>query len=158
MTARPSELEPAPAGWGVRRAAEPDGGDVRIWGIDPEERLLRSLRRAGCRDLCVVEAQMLPPAHGPVLALRADVVLDERLVAALAGVPDTVLVDSDLGPVGVHVSAERAGAACAALASGDADAHPELCRVTPEELVPAYVAALRKREPPYIFPARADSA
>ena len=98
MTAAPSESAPAPAGWVVRRAAEPDGGGVRIWGLAPEERLLRSLRRAGCRDLRVVEAQALPPAHGAVLALRADVVLDERLVAALAGAPDTMLVAPESRP------------------------------------------------------------
>jgi phosphatidylglycerophosphate synthase len=157
MTA-PSVSAPAPVGWVVRRAAEPAGSGVRIWGLEPEERLLRSLRRAGCRDLRVVEAQAPPPAHGAVLALRADVVLDERLVAALAGAPDTMLVAPNLGAVGVHVPGDRAQAACAALASADPDALPELSRVTPAELVPAYVAALRKREPPYIFPARADSA
>jgi phosphatidylglycerophosphate synthase len=157
MTA-PSESSPAPAGWVVRRTAESAGGRVRIWGLDPEERLLRSLRRAGCSDPRVVEAQALPPAPGAVLALRADVVLDERLVEALAGAFDTMLVAPDLGPVGARVAGERAGEACAALANGDAGGLPEVRRAAPRDLVPDYVAALRKREPPYVFPARADTA
>ncbi len=158
MTAAPSEHEPAPAGWVVRRTPEPASGGVRIWGLAPEERLLRSLRRAGCRDLRVVEAQAPPPADGAVLALRADVVLDERLVEGLRGAPDTLLVTPDLGPVGAHVGCARAPAACAALARADADALPGVRRVAPPELAPAYVAKLRKREPPYVYPARADTA
>jgi hypothetical protein len=158
MTDARSESAPAPAGWVVRRTDESDGGRVRIWGLDPGERLLRSLARAGCSDLRVVDAHAPPPAHGAVLALRADVVLDERLVAALAHAVDTMLVVPELGPIGVHVPGERASLACAALAKRDADAVPEVRRTTPRDLVPEYVAALRKREPPYVFPARADTA
>src|SRR6266850_5874758 len=99
MTTAPSASAPAPAGWVVRRTAEPSGAGVRIWGLAPEERLLRSLRRAGCGDLRVVDDAAPPPAHGSVLALRADVVLDERLVEGLRGAPDTLLVTADLGPV-----------------------------------------------------------
>src|SRR3989441_6547314 len=72
MTAAPSELEPAPAGWVVRRSAEPAGGGVRIFGLAPEERLLRSLRRAGCSEACIVNPDAPPSARGAVLALRAD--------------------------------------------------------------------------------------
>jgi phosphatidylglycerophosphate synthase len=141
----------------VRRTAEPSSG-VRIWGLAPEERLLRALRRAGCGDLRVVEAAPAAPAHGSVLALRADVVIDERLVLGLRGAPDTLLVTADLGPVGAHVTAERAAAACAAIANDDPHALPEVRRTTPRHLVPDYVAKLRKREPPYVLPARADTA
>src|SRR5262245_38553504 len=122
MTAAPSELEPAPAGWVVRRAAEPGEGAVRIWGLAPEERLLRSLRRAGCCDPCIVDAQTLPPARGAVVALRADVVLDERLVEGLLAARDTMLVAPDLGPIGAHVASDRAPDACTALARADAAA------------------------------------
>lgn len=119
---------------------------------------MRSLRRAGCADLRVVDDAQAPPAHGTVLALRADVVLDERLVAGLRGAPDTLLVTADLGPVGAHVAAERAAAACAALANEDPGALPEVRRTTPQELVPDYVAKLRKREPAYVLPASAGTA
>jgi hypothetical protein len=147
-----------PAGWVVRRAADPGGGVVRIWGLAPEERLLRSLRRAGCRDLRAVDSHALPAADGAVLAVRADVVLDERLVAALAAAPGTMLLAPELGPIAVHVPRERAHVACTGLANADAAALPELARRTPPELVPDYVAALRKRQPAYVFPARADTA
>src|SRR5262245_19200263 len=152
MTAASSALAPAPAGWVVRRdlcapGSAADPGEVRIWGLAPEERLLRSLRRVGCRDLRVVDAQAPPSERGAVLALRADVVLDERLLEGLRHAPDTLLVTSELGLVGAHVASERASAACAALARADADALPGARRVTPPELADAYVAALRKREP-----------
>ena len=157
MTAAPSDLEPAPAGWVVRRA-EPDGGAVRIWGLAPEERLLRSLRRAGCCDPRIVDAQAPPRAGGAVVALRADVVLDERLVEGLLAAPGTMLVTPDLGPIGAHVASDRAPDACAALARADAAALPGVRHAGPPELAPAYVAKLRKREPAYVFAARAEIA
>jgi phosphatidylglycerophosphate synthase len=157
MTAS-SESAPAPAGWVVRRAAEPDGRGVRIFGLDPEERLLRSLRRAGCRDLRAVEPHALPSGETAVLALRADVVLDERLVAALVAAPGTMLVAPDLGPVGMHVPRERSRDACEALVRADPEALGELRRVTSVQLVAPYTAALRKREPAYVFAARANTA
>ena len=157
MTPLPSASAPAPAGWVVRRTAEPSG--VRIWGLAPEERLLRALRRAGCADPRVVEdAAAAPSPHGAVLALRADVVLDERLVEGLRGAPDTLLVTAELGPVGAHVTSARAREACDALASADPHALRDVRRVAPSELAPAYVAKLRKREAPYVLPARADIA
>ena len=156
MTSAPSASAPAPAGWVVRRTAEPSG--VRIWGLAPEERLLRALRRAGCADLRIVEQAAALPAHGAVLALRGDVVLDERLVEGLRGAPGTLLVTADLGPVGAHVARERAREACAALASADADVLHDVRCVAPAELAPAYIAKLRKREVPYVLPARADTA
>jgi hypothetical protein len=157
MTAATSELEPAPAGWVIRRAAAPTGGGVRIWGLAPEERLLRSLARAGCGDLRVVDGQTAPPAQGAVLALRADVVLDERLVAGLRSAPDTLLVTPELGPIGAHVSPNTADAACAALARADASALTGVRCVAPPELAASYDAKLRKRELPYVFAARAET-
>jgi phosphatidylglycerophosphate synthase len=172
MSAASLESVPAPAGWVVRRAPAQPPGDVRIWGLDPEERLLRALRRAGCRDPRVVDAAT-PPDEGAsraqraegerrpegwLLALRADVVLDERLVEGLRGAPGTLLVTPELGPVGAHVPSDRGDELCAALGRADADALPDVRRVTPLELAPAYVAKLRKREPPYVYPARPETA
>jgi phosphatidylglycerophosphate synthase len=131
---------------------------VRIWGLAPEERLLRSLRRAGCSDVRIVDAAHPPSERRAVVAVRADVVLDERLVAGLRGAPDTLLVAPELGPIGAHVSSDRAGALCTALAHAQAEALPEVRRVAPLELVDAYVPGLRKREHPYAFAARAETA
>jgi phosphatidylglycerophosphate synthase len=158
MTDASSALAPAPAGWVIRRTGDSADERVRIWGLAPEERLLRALRRAGCRDPRVVDALAPPAEPGAVLALRADLVLDERLVAGLRAAPDTLLVTRELGPVGAHVSGARASAACAALARGDTDALSELRHAAPHELAPDYVAKLRKREPAYVFRARPDTA
>jgi phosphatidylglycerophosphate synthase len=159
MSAAPPELAPAPVGWVVRRAATDCAGErVRIWGLAPEERLLRSLRRAGCRDARIVDAAEPPGDARAVVALRGDVVIDERLVAALRGNPGTLLVAPELGPIGAHVSSVRASALCAALARAETAELPDVRRVAPLELVDAYVPGLRKREPPYAFAARAENA
>src|SRR5262249_22101456 len=68
------------------------------------------------------------------------------------------LVAPELGIVGVHVARERVQEACAALARADAASLRDLRRACPADLVPSYVAALRKRETPYVFPARAETA
>jgi phosphatidylglycerophosphate synthase len=159
MSAAPPELAPAPAGWVVRRAPVACASErVRIWGLAPEERLLRSLRRAGCGDVRVVDSAQPPGERRALLALRGDVVLDERLVAALRGAPDTLLVHPELGPIGAHVSGERAGSLCAALAHAQSSALPDVRSVGPSDLVDSYVPRLRKREPPYAFAASADTA
>jgi hypothetical protein len=147
MTTAPSASAPAPAGWVVRRTAEPSG--VRIWGLAPEERLLRALRRAGCGDLRVVEEAAPPPAHGAVLALRADIVLDERLVEGLRGAPDTLLVTrSQSGRL--HVSGVRPAAP-----RTRAPARRPACRVAPSELRPPTCVAAQRESP--TFSARADT-
>jgi phosphatidylglycerophosphate synthase len=159
MSAAPSALAPAPAGWVVRRAPTAFGAEsVRIWGLAPEERLLRALRRAGCGDARIVDAAQPPSERRAVVALRSDVVIDERLVAGLREAPDTLLVAPELGPIGAHVASERAGALCAALAGAEAELLGGVRRVAPAELVDEYVPALRKREHPYAFAARPDTA
>jgi phosphatidylglycerophosphate synthase len=147
-----------PEGWVVRRAAAPPSEAIRIWGLSPEERLLRALRRAGCHAPRVVDVSAPSPAERPVLAVRSDVVIDERLVEGLRGAPDTVLETSELGAIAAHVAAESAVEVGAALAGENPAALTELRHTTPEKLVPAYVAKLRKREPPFVFSARPDHA
>jgi len=155
MSAASSDSAPAPAGWVIHRS---EARPVSIWGLSPEERLLRALRRAGCRAPRVVDANAAPRAEGAVLAFRGDVVLDERLVAALRDAPDTLLATPELGAIGAHVADARAASLGAALAGGDPEALPALRRATPAQLAPAYVAKLRKREPPWVFPARPELA
>jgi phosphatidylglycerophosphate synthase len=67
-------------------------------------------------------------------------------------------VTPELGPIGAHVSSDRADLLCAALRRAEADTLTGVRRVTPLELAPAYVAKLRKREVPYVFPARPETA
>jgi len=106
----------------------------------------------------VVDADAPPPAAGSVLALRGDVVVDERLVEGLHAAPDTWISVPELGPVAAHVPAERAAAACCALGSARDDALAGLRRAAVLEVAPAYDAKLRKRAIPYVLPANASSA
>ena len=108
---------------------------VRLWGMTTSERLRRTLVRAG--------VPMEAPGDGPFLAVRADWVLDESLIKALAARLDTVLVAETGEAVAAHLPA---GASAAWLEAGAAP--PAGLAVTDAEgLVPAYNVALRKREP-----------
>ncbi len=135
---------------------------VEILGLEPIERLRRSLRAAGVTDVAVATA---PPSRvaregNSVLLFRADWLYDERLVHALVEGDDSLLLrpgDPEAGePVAARVDPARVADAHRALlghASAGADSLPS---ATPEQLVPAYNPALRKRDPPWLLPARAD--
>jgi phosphatidylglycerophosphate synthase len=116
---------------------------VRLWGMSSTERLRRSLARAG------VEAG--GDVVGPLLVLSAQWVLDDSLVKALAARPGVALVAPDGGVVGVHARADEAETAVDAVSDGAADRLPPgIARLGAEDLVPAYNAALRKRESPLL--------
>jgi len=150
-------MDNSPAAWVLRA----EGTRLEIWGLSPEDRLCRSLTRAGCVSVAVVDPVAPPePPRGPALMVfRGDVVVDERLVTALAARRDTVLVAPGLGAVAGHVAREQLGALLGALRS-DATLPPlaGVQRLTPEELAPAYIANLRKWEPPFVYPARPELA
>ena len=153
--ARTTKASAPPQGWVVRAdTAEP----IRIWGLSPEERLLRALRRAGCIAPRVADATDAPPASPSTLLVRGDVVLDERLVAGLAEAPGVVLANASQGALGAHVASDRAPEVAAALARGESIAAPGLREIAPDRLVPAYVAKLRKRETPFAFVASPENA
>jgi hypothetical protein len=101
-----SAVASAPPAWVLRGG----GPRIEIWGLAAEERLRRSLERAGCTPVSIVESKAPPepPCGASILVFRGDVIADERLVSALAARPDTLLVASDLGPVAGHVARERA--------------------------------------------------
>jgi phosphatidylglycerophosphate synthase len=151
----------APSAWILTPA---DPATLEIWGMAPEERLRRSLVRAGCvsvRTLAPGEAPPLEPAAGTALMLRADWIFDERLIAALAGAGDCVLLAPGARGEPVAASAPAARVAeLAALLRGEARSPaPGLRELRPAELVPAWSAKLRKSEPPYLIAVRdADAA
>ena len=101
-----SAVASAPPAW----VLSGEGPRVEIWGLAAEERLRRSLERAGCSPVSIIEAKAPPePPHAPsILVFRGDVVVDERLASALAARPDTLLATSDLGPIAGHVARARA--------------------------------------------------
>jgi hypothetical protein len=150
-----SAVASAPPAWVLRGG----GPRIEIWGLAAEERLRRSLERAGCTPVSIVESKAPPepPCGASILVFRGDVIADERLVSALAARPDTLLVASDLGPVAGHVARERAEE-LVSLLSSDAP-HSGLAdvrRMDATELAPAYVAKLRKWQPPFVYPARPE--
>ena len=134
---------------------------MEIWGLSPQERLRRSLQRAGCANPQNLDPQTpLPgPVEGTIALLRGDVIFDERLITALVDGPQRVLVSSDLGVVAVHVAGAHMADALAALTARDPDAVlSDYPHVSPETLVPAYIPSLRKSQPPYVYAARPERA
>jgi len=118
----------------------------------------RALARAGCAPRRVDDDAL--PVLEPderIAVLRADRILDERLVRALVGAPDTWLVHATLGPLGAQVAARDAAAAVAAL-RGSGDPPAGLRRVSPDALVPPWRADLRKLEAPWACAANAEQA
>jgi len=147
----------ASAAWLLRRRGAPA---VEIWGLSPEERLRRTLRAAGCGAIETIDADSPPPrtGAGSLVLVRCDYVFDERLVRALPSAPDTLLVTPEGVAVAAHVPGARAAEVALGLSQGSVGSSLGLRRVLPSELVPAYTAALRKVEPPYLFEARAEHA
>jgi phosphatidylglycerophosphate synthase len=135
------------------------GPRIEIWGLAAEERLRRSLERAGCTPVSIIESKAppQPPRGASILVFRGDVIADERLVSALAARPDTLLVASDLGPVAGHVARERAEELVSLLSSNAPHSGlADVRRMDATELAPAYVAKLRKWQPLFVYPARPE--
>ncbi|MEE9608994.1 MAG: CDP-alcohol phosphatidyltransferase family protein, partial [Myxococcota bacterium] len=159
-----SRANDAPPAWVLGSA---DAPSVEIWGLTPAERLRRSLGRAGCRAVKALDwgEAKIPQTSGSALLLRGDAIFDERLIHALVASPNTVLTapraegDAWGGPVAAHVDAKRIPAALALLRDPGGAPTPRGVRLLlPGQLAPAGTAVLRKSEPPYLFPARAEDA
>jgi phosphatidylglycerophosphate synthase len=159
-----SPADRAPRAWIV---LPPETPEMHIWGLSPEQRLRRSLRNAGCEGVERVAGGETPsaPESGTVLLLRGDAIFDPRLVEALLTATDTLLSLPLAGaggralPVAAHVDAARFGEALALLRdpAPSSESPPGLRRAAPGELAPAYIASLRKAEPPYVLLARPDA-
>lgn len=153
-----SEQSPAASeGWIL---AAPAAEALRIWGVPPAERLRRGFAAGGVESVLELAPEAEPPpvpASG-VVAVRADWVLDERILDRLAEAgPPLWLADADGGaPIAARLSGPAAARWLAALRSGDAGGLPRAARTTPGELVAPYNAKLRKSQPPWCLPARAD--
>lgn len=144
-------------GWILRGSA---GGTPQVWGLSPEDRLRRTLRRV------VVPANPAWSRPGDsargesALVLRADYVVDERVVEALLARPGSVLLD--LHPAGgdaplavaAHVGAEQREQAAELLARVAVE--PSRAPLAgarwaaAADLVPSYDSALRKSQPPIL--------
>jgi phosphatidylglycerophosphate synthase len=147
-----------PLGWVLHGGERPDAAPVRIWGLAPEERLLRALRRAGCRDATLVVPEALPvdTESSDTVLCRGDVILDERIVAALAEGSRVLVVDRTLGAVAARVGPECARDAVEVLLGRRPTKALSLPTRAPEEMAPAYLAKLRRWEPATAHAARAE--
>ncbi|MFM2041498.1 MAG: hypothetical protein RLY86_74 [Pseudomonadota bacterium] len=135
---------------------------VRLWGMEPGERLRRIFTRAG---LETAPADRIPADGRPVLLIRADYVMDEPLAKDLVRQPGTIVTDPETGrPVAAHVpgnSAPGVAAAVAATLAADQDL-PEGIAATfrigpPAEIASAYNNQLRKKEVPYLLKLTAET-
>ncbi len=117
-----------------------EGGDVRFMGMTLAERLKAQFAAAG-----VVPAGEEAPA-GSAIAVRADALIAQPLVAALVARPGLALVDEDGAVLAVHAPAGEVRRALGALRSGKAEGFTAR---RPEELGADYWGALRKRERPH---------
>jgi phosphatidylglycerophosphate synthase len=144
----------APEGWVL---SVPGADALRVWGITPAERLRRGLVNAGIDRVTfiAVDAELPPVPEAGVVAVRADWVLDERILERLRDCAEPVWVADEEG--GAAVAARGSGVTSvewfASLRSGDSGALPGAARTTPGALVPSYVAKLRKSQPPWCLPA-----
>jgi hypothetical protein len=148
---------------------EPHHSDIRIWGITPEERLRRVLCATGVANasLHVGSLTDIPFTQSDLLVFRAEYVFDERLIRALIESMETLLVlPSAVNEKGRVVAARVTAAHAAGVLAHLRDesvsallptAATHLHFVSPIELVPAYSAALRKTDPPYVFQVRKEN-
>ena len=117
-----------------------------VWGMTGRERARRSLARLGLEEKS--------GGTGPVLLLRSDALLDERLLPALLQRPDAMLVlpaDGLYQPVALAAEGDAVPGAERLLddppASLETLGHSGFRPLMPEELVDDHNKALRKREP-----------
>jgi phosphatidylglycerophosphate synthase len=135
----------------------------QVFGLTGEERLRRTLEQAGVASVGMGSWPGSSPLPGGVrVALfRADFVYDERLVRAVLGAQETLLVAPG-GPGedlrGVAAQAE-VGRSAAVLRSLTEEEKPEalaaelgLRVATADDLVPPYTAQLRKSDPALLLP------
>jgi phosphatidylglycerophosphate synthase len=131
------------------RATIIGGSDLRLWGMSLQERLRRSLARAG---VAVADRREAASAQ---LVLRGDHVFDDALVADLARTPNAVLVGTDGAPIAANVgNPDHAAALSEVMAMAGrlpGELGAALRVLAPAELSSAYRRALRKRETPYVF-------
>jgi phosphatidylglycerophosphate synthase len=155
---------------GNERASE-----VQVWALSTSERHRRLLARAGCETIRTLDANEDPgdPQTPSVMIVRSDAIIDERLIAGLFAAQNTILVANRAqnagwgGAVAAHVDAANAADALRSLRRAaedeqsptpEADAPAAGIRLAaPGDLAPAYSTQLRKLDPPYIYPARAES-
>ncbi len=128
---------------------------VKVWGLTPAERTMKIL---GDRAVRVNSLQDIP-SRSPVLILRGDYLIDDRLINFLADVSNIIVV-SDCGkmsvPFAAGVPAEKAVGTVNFMENPATAEPPENLQVKKtEELPVSFNKRLRKFEPPFVFEVKA---
>lgn len=151
--------------------------EIQVWALSTSERHRRLLLRAGCEIIRKLDANEDPGdlSTPSVMIVRSDAILDERLVEGLFAAQNAILVADRAknagwgGAVAAHVDSAHAAEALRILRRAAEDEQPPtpdahgptpsagIRLAAPGDLAPAYSARLRKFDPPYIYPARAES-
>lgn len=125
---------------------------ARVWGMSGAERLRRQFADM---DHVVQIARVEDLSdEGPVLLLRGDHLFDPRLLHALAGAGDDMVLCAEAGgaPVAARVRAKLAPRVRADLAGeGSGDGVAGLLSKRPSEIVEGFQESLRKTEAPQLL-------
>jgi len=126
----------------------------RLWGMTAEERMQRAFARSGLSRTDGATAAQTPDA---MIFVRAEYLIEERLIQALIATPGALLVLDPPGPgrriVAAHAAAGHAAAAARIVETGvldDTDGESGLRALTPEELGSTWNITLRKKAAPYV--------
>ncbi len=158
------------------RQEEAQDPPVRVFGLEPIERLRRTAKRLGATRCDVLDAGEYPPldpGDARYLVLRAELFYDERLLVGLVENPNVVLADPLPGhqaaeALAAHVDGANLPVAVAALRgleyqdvgaepSADPSASPALHFAKALEVAPAFNPKLRKFLPPFVFRAEPEN-
>jgi phosphatidylglycerophosphate synthase len=129
--------------------------EVELWGMGLRDRLIQQFAREGLVE--VISAEEAKIYEGPVVTVRADVVLDQPLISVLLKRPRFALASDTDGQV---LAAQGPGRDLALVENAmQAGVIPAgyLGR-KPSELDTSFWAGLRKREVPYALQVRADNS
>jgi len=127
--------------------------DVELWGLGAADRHRRAFARVGVLDA----TDEAGAGTGRVIAVRADYLLSQELVGAIAARPGVVMTaGKGEAAVAAHTAARDLGSVLALLRDDTVElaaAVPEgMVFVEPAELGAAYDIALRKRSIPLVLP------
>lgn len=132
---------------------------VRLWGLSSRERYRRVLAPVGVTAIVDDLSSLCP--DDSVLIVRGDYLLDGRILQGLVKSLH-IMIEAPAGPsrvvIAAHVPADLATAARAVLSLERGAALPPSVRIEKlEDQLASFDARLRKSEPPFAEPIRADT-
>ncbi|HWA50716.1 MAG TPA: CDP-alcohol phosphatidyltransferase family protein [Dongiaceae bacterium] len=130
--------------------------DIRPFNLSPRERLRRSFARAGiATEIAYTETETW---DGAVIVVRADYVMDDGLVAAMANAVGIALRADNGDVVAVHAGHTHARAGVEVISGQRNAEEADFAFQSASELASTYSKALRKRARPILVHAGAGQA